>query len=111
MSLAHREYDSDEARAVFELAADLAEKEIRPAADAAEQAGAFPDRPFALVGEAGLMGLPYAEETGGGGQPYAVYLQVVEELAGAWLAVGLGLSVHTLSCYPLAAAGTKEQQE
>jgi hypothetical protein len=40
-----------------------------------------------------------------------VYLQVVEELAGAWLAVGLGLSVHTLSCFPLATAGTREQQE
>ena len=57
------------------------------------------------------MGLPYPEELGGGGQPYAVYLQVVEELAGAWLAVGLGLSVHTLSCFPLATAGTREQQE
>ena len=111
MSLAHREYDSDEARAIFELAAELAGKEIRPAAAAAEQASAFPDRPFALLGEAGLMGLPYPEELGGGGQPYTVYLQVVEELAGAWLAVGLGLSVHTLSCFPLATAGTREQQE
>ena len=35
MSLAHREYDSDEARAIFELAAELAGKEIRPAAAAA----------------------------------------------------------------------------
>jgi len=111
MSLAHREYDSDEARAIFELAAELAEKEIRPAAAAAEQAGTFPDRSFALLGEAGLMGLPYPEELGGGGQPYTVYLQVVEELAGAWLAVGLGLSVHTLSCFPLATGGTTEQQE
>jgi len=81
MSLAHREYASDETRALFELVADLAEKEIRPAAAAAEQAGTFPDRPFALLGEAGLMGLPYPGELGGG-QPYAVYLQVVEEQIG-----------------------------
>jgi alkylation response protein AidB-like acyl-CoA dehydrogenase len=40
-----------------------------------------------------------------------VYLQVVEELARAWLAVGLGVSVHTLACFPLATAGTTEQQE
>jgi alkylation response protein AidB-like acyl-CoA dehydrogenase len=40
-----------------------------------------------------------------------VYLQVVEELAGAWLTVGLGLSVHTLACFPLAVAGTAEQQQ
>ncbi|HEY2285053.1 MAG TPA: acyl-CoA dehydrogenase family protein, partial [Streptosporangiaceae bacterium] len=43
--------------------------------------------------------------------PYEAYLQVIEELAGAWLAVGLGVSVHTLSCFPLARAGTREQQE
>ena len=40
-----------------------------------------------------------------------MYLQVVEELARAWLAVGLGVSVHTLACFPLATAGTPQQQE
>jgi alkylation response protein AidB-like acyl-CoA dehydrogenase len=35
----------------------------------------------------------------------------VEELATAWLAVGLGVSVHTLTCYPIATAGTAEQRE
>src|SRR5258706_588008 len=82
MSLAHREYDSDETRALFELVADLAQREIRPVAAAAEQAGAFPDRPFALLSEAGLMGLPYPGELGGGGLPDAVDLQVGEERAG-----------------------------
>ena len=28
-----------------------------------------------------MLGLPYPEEFGGGGQPYEVYLQVIEELA------------------------------
>jgi hypothetical protein len=32
-------------------------------------------------------------------------------MAGAWLTVGLGMSVHTLTCFPLAAAGTSEQQQ
>ena len=31
----------------------------------------------------GLLSLPYPEEQGGGGQPYEVYLQVLEELAAA----------------------------
>jgi alkylation response protein AidB-like acyl-CoA dehydrogenase len=57
------------------------------------------------------MGLPYDEAHGGGGQPYEVYLQVLEELSRGWLAVGLGTSVHTLACYPLAAFGTDEQRE
>jgi alkylation response protein AidB-like acyl-CoA dehydrogenase len=66
---------------------------------------------FGTLGKAGLLGLPYPEEYGGGGQPYEVYLQVVEELAGAWLAIGLGVSVHTLTCYPAAAFGTAEQRD
>jgi alkylation response protein AidB-like acyl-CoA dehydrogenase len=66
---------------------------------------------FRILGRSGLLGLPYPERWGGGGQPYEVYLQVVEELARAWLAVGLGVSVHTLTCLPLAAYGTDEQRD
>jgi alkylation response protein AidB-like acyl-CoA dehydrogenase len=57
-----------------------------------------------------LLGLPYPEQLGGSGQPYESYLQVVEELASGWLAVGLGVSVHTLTCFPIATAGTPQQQ-
>ena len=63
-----------------------------------------------MLGRSGLLSLPYAEEVGGGGQPYETYLQVVEELATAWLAIGLGVSVHTLTCFPIATAGTQEQR-
>ena len=74
---------------------------------AAEQEGRFPRAEFATLGRAGLLSLPYGEDIGGGGQSYETYLQVVEELATAWLAVGLGVSVHTLTCYPIATAGTR----
>jgi alkylation response protein AidB-like acyl-CoA dehydrogenase len=106
-----RESRDDAARALYELTAELAEKELRPAAAAAERDGRFPRQEFALLGRAGLLGLPYAESLGGGGQPYETYLQVVEELAAAWLTIGLGVSVHVLSCFPLATAGSPEQQE
>jgi alkylation response protein AidB-like acyl-CoA dehydrogenase len=108
---AQRDIRDDTARALLDLAADLAERELRPAAGAAERDGRFPRGTFRVLGGAGLLGLPYPERLGGGGQPYETYLQVIEELAGAWLAVGLGVSVHTLSCFPLATAGTPEQQE
>lgn len=98
-------------RELLELTRELAGKELVPAVDAAERAGAFPRETFRLLGRSGLLGLPYPERWGGGGQPYEVYLQVVEELARAWLAVGLGVSVHTLACFPLATAGTPQQQE
>ena len=106
-----RECPDEETRALFELTGELADKELRPKADAAERDGRFPREVFRILGRSGLLALPYPEELGGGGQPYRTYLQVVEELANAWLTVGLGLSVHTLSCFPLATVGTPEQQE
>ena len=96
---------------LLELTRELADRELRPAVAAAERDGVFPRETFRLLGRSGLLGLPYPEELGGGGVTYEVYLQVIEELARAWLAVGLGVSVHTLSCFPLVTAGSEKQQE
>jgi alkylation response protein AidB-like acyl-CoA dehydrogenase len=98
-------------RELLDLTRELADKELRPQADAAEREQRFPREAFRVLGRSGLLGLPYPERWGGGGQPYEVYLQVVEELAQAWLTVGLGVSVHTLTCLPLAAFGTEEQRD
>ncbi|HEX6932858.1 MAG TPA: acyl-CoA dehydrogenase family protein [Streptosporangiaceae bacterium] len=111
MRPAERESRDDAARALFDLTAEIAANELRPAVAAAERDGRFPREEFRLLGRAGLLGLPYPEEFGGAAQPYETYLQVVEELAGAWLTVGLGLSVHVLSCYALITAGTPGQRE
>ena len=96
---------------LLELTRELADRELRPAVAAAEHDGTFPRETFRLLGRSGLLGLPYPEELGGGGVTYEVYLQVIEELARAWLAVGLGVSVHTLSCFPLVTAGSDAQRE
>jgi alkylation response protein AidB-like acyl-CoA dehydrogenase len=106
-----RDYPDEETRALFELTRELADQVLRPKVDAAERDELFPRDAFRVLGRAGLLALPYPERFGGGGQPYQTYLQVVEELARAWLAVGLGVSVHTLTCFPLATAGTPEQQQ
>ena len=106
-----RDCPDEETRALFELTTELADEVLRPRVDAAERDGSFPREEFRVLGRAGLLALPYPERFGGGGQPYQTYLQVVEELSRAWLAVGLGVSVHTLTCFPLATAGTAEQQQ
>jgi len=95
---------------LIELTRDIVDKELRPLADAAERTHTFHREVFRKLGRAGLLSLPYPEEYGGGGQPYEVYLQVLEEIAAAWAAVGVGTSVHALSCFGLYHAGTAEQK-
>ena len=100
---------SEEAGQLLALARDIASAELSPRASAAEEEGRFPREELRVLGRAGLLSLPYPEEFGGGGQTYEVYLQVLEELARSWLAVGISVSVHALACYPLATAGSEEQ--
>ncbi|MER5870439.1 acyl-CoA dehydrogenase family protein [Streptomyces sp. NPDC002044] len=105
-----RQLPTEESRDLLALVREIAQREIRPRAAEEEDSGRFPREVFTLLSEAGLLGLPYAGEFGGGEQPYEVYLQVLEELAAARLTVGLGVSVHSLACHGLAGYGTKEQQ-
>ncbi|MEW2296842.1 acyl-CoA dehydrogenase family protein [Streptomyces sp. NPDC006743] len=105
-----RQLPTDEARDLISLVRDIAQHEIAPKAAEEEDAGRFPRDVFTLLSRSGLLGLPFESEYGGGDQPYEVYLQVLEELAAARLTVGLGLSVHSLAAYGLAAYGTKEQR-
>ena len=102
---------TDEARDVVELARQIADKTLAPIVDHHEKHETYPEGVFATLGEAGLLSLPYPEQWGGGGQPYEVYLQVLEELAARWAAVAVAVSVHSLSCHPLMSFGTDEQRQ
>ena len=108
---AERLMPTQESADLIELTRSIVDKELRPLVDEAERAHAFHREAFTTLGRAGLLSLPYPEEYGGGGQPYEVYLQVLEEIAAAWAAVGVGVSVHALSCFGLFHAGTEEQKE
>ena len=80
-----------EAHDLIELTRDLADGELAPRVVADEAGERFPAEVFTTLGRAGLLGLPYDEDLGGGGQPYEV-------------------CVHGLACFPLATFGTHEQQ-
>jgi len=102
---------SAEARELLDLVRDIADRELLPLAASYEREERFPREIFRTLGKAGILGLAYPEEQGGGGQPYEVWLQVLEELGARWASVAVGVSVHALTCFPLAGYGTVEQQE
>ncbi|NMO52775.1 acyl-CoA dehydrogenase [Actinoplanes sp. TBRC 11911] len=102
---------TDEAHDLLELTTELAGKELAPKAAGFEARGEFPREVLRTLGRSGLLGLPYPESDGGAGQPYEVYVQVLEILAGSWLAIAEAVSVHTLSCYPVYAHGSDEQRK
>src|SRR5690348_15760761 len=106
---------TEEGHDLIDLTREICAKELLPRVDEAERRAAtspeLPREAFRLLGQAGLLSLPYPEEYGGGGQPYEVYLQVLEELAYSWLSVAVCTSVQSLACYPLANHGTEEQRK
>jgi alkylation response protein AidB-like acyl-CoA dehydrogenase len=102
---------TSESEDLLDMVRNFADRELSPIVDEYERDERYPEGLFAKMGEAGLLGLPYPEEFGGGGQPYVVYLQVLEELAARWAAVAVATSVHVMSCFPLVHFGSDEQRD
>lgn len=91
----------EDAAELLELVRHVADAELAPFAAKSEEAHEFPRDRIRTLGAAGLLGMPFPEDVGGGGVPYEVYLQLLEEIAQRWLTPALAMSVHTLSCTPL----------
>jgi alkylation response protein AidB-like acyl-CoA dehydrogenase len=103
--------DDGVAEALLELTREIATKELAPQVHEAEERGEFPESAYRLLGKSGLLSLPFPEEYGGGGQPYEVYLQVIEEIATAWPSVGVGVSVHGLTVNVVTSNGSDELRQ
>src|SRR5246127_79666 len=101
---------TEEAADLIVLARNIADKVLTPIVDAHEKAESYPEGVFAQLGAAGLLSLPQPEEWGGGGQPFEVYLQVLEEIAARWAAIAVAVSAHSLACHPLLTLGADEQK-
>jgi alkylation response protein AidB-like acyl-CoA dehydrogenase len=100
-----------EAADLLRLVREIAAEQLAPRAADDEATESFPRDVFGLLGQIGLLGLPYSEEYGGGGASYEVYLQVLEELSAVWSSIGVGVSVHALACFGLVTSGTEEQKQ
>src|SRR5829696_3143022 len=108
---ADRLLPSDDAVELIALTRDICDKVLDPIVDVHEKDEKYPEGVFAQLGAVGLLSLPQPQEWGGGGVPYEVYLQVLEEIAARWAAVAVAVSVHRLSSHPPLAFGTDEQKK
>ncbi|MEJ7708021.1 MAG: acyl-CoA dehydrogenase family protein [Nocardioidaceae bacterium] len=102
---------TSEAEELIELVREIAVDQLAPRVDQAEADAQFPRDLVDLLGQTGLLSLPFDEDDGGGGQPYEVYLQVLEEIASVWMSLAVDMSVHTLSASAMAWWGTDEQRK
>ncbi len=101
----------EEHRHLLELVRGFATTDVAPQADGYERAHEFPRPLFDQLAAMDLTGLPFGAAVGGSELPYRVYLMVVEELSRASLALGMGLSVHTLATWAIDSYATPEQRQ
>ncbi|MEU2227356.1 acyl-CoA dehydrogenase family protein [Streptomyces sp. NPDC018347] len=102
---------TEEAADLLGLVREIAAGELAPRVAEFEASHAFPREIVRTLGKAGLLSLPYPEEYGGGGQPYEVYLQALEEIAYHWFGVAEAVNVHNLATFGTAVYGTRVQRE
>ncbi|MEU7115238.1 acyl-CoA dehydrogenase family protein [Streptomyces sp. NPDC046182] len=102
---------TEEAADLLGLVREIAAAELAPRVAEFEAGHEFPREIVRTLGKAGLLSLPYPEEYGGGGQPYEVYLQALEEIAYHWFGVAEAVNVHNLACFGTATYGTPAQRE
>ena len=105
------ELSADE-REIRDLARDVAQAEIAPAASAWDREERFPDDLLPRLGALGLLGVCVPEDLGGVGASFVAYIAVLEELSRADASVGVTVAVHTSAAtLPLVRHGTAAQRE
>ncbi len=102
---------TEEQRMIREMVRDFAENEIMPIAADIDKEGRFPLQTFKMMGELGIMGLPWPEKYGGAGAGNICYAMAVEEIARACGSHALSYAAHvSLGSSPIYLFGTEEQK-
>ncbi len=103
---------SPDQRDILDTVRDFATREILPRAAAIDERAEYPADLVAKMGELGLMGVPFPEEYGGGGQSYVTFALIVEELCRACASTGLIMDVNISLCgEPILLFGTEAQKQ
>jgi alkylation response protein AidB-like acyl-CoA dehydrogenase len=101
---------TDDQRAIADLAAQVAAREIAPNIAAWDKAHTFPRDLYSKLNEAGLMGLLVPEEFGGADAGYVSYALTIEALAQIDAGTAVTVSVHSMICATIFNLGSEDQR-
>ncbi len=105
-------FETEEHAQLRENVRRFAQKHIAPHARAWEEANEFPRELYRTVADAGLLGVAYPSEDGGGGGDVTHALVAAEEMVLAGHSVGtcVGLNSHGIALPPIFRHGTPDQK-
>jgi len=98
-------------RAIADLAAEVAQREIAPNIAAWDREHVFPRALYTTLSAAGLMGMLVPEAYGGAGADYVSYALAIEAFARVDAGAAVTLSVHSMICNAIAKLGSDEQRD
>jgi short-chain 2-methylacyl-CoA dehydrogenase len=102
---------TDEQELLRRTVRKFAEERIAPVAEELDREHRFPYEIVAELAELGLMGIPVAEEHGGGGGDTLSYAIAIEELTRIDSSVAITVAAHTsLGTMPIFLFGNEEQK-
>ncbi|HXP92751.1 MAG TPA: acyl-CoA dehydrogenase family protein [Candidatus Binatia bacterium] len=102
---------TEEQRAVQQLAAEIAQREITPHVAAWDREHHFPRELYRKLTASGLMGLLIPEEYGGAGGDVVSYALVIEELSRADAGTGVTYAAHSMVARAIALLGSDAQKQ
>jgi short-chain 2-methylacyl-CoA dehydrogenase len=99
-------------QAIRDTCRDFAREVVAPAAEELDRTHSFGYDVVRQMGELGLFGLPFPEESGGAGADFLSLCIAIEEISRADAGVGITLEAAVcLGTAPIYEFGTKEQKE
>jgi alkylation response protein AidB-like acyl-CoA dehydrogenase len=101
---------STETKQLIAMVREFSIERAGPASRDYESRAEDPAALYKELAQLSLTGLPFEEGAGGMGQTFSTYLLVIEELAANYLAIAIGLSVHTLCAFAIDNFGDEGQR-
>jgi butyryl-CoA dehydrogenase len=103
---------TEEERMIRDTARELAQKELAPRAQEADETSKFPHDNVKKLAELGFMGMGVDEKWGGAGLSTLTYVLALDEISRACASTGVIMSVNnSLVCEPIQKFGNDGQRE